>query len=101
MLDFAQVFVWVMGAAIALDLFLVLVLKVKSISMATWIAAQAHPTLITAGTLVTVFICVVLVKENAPGYACFMAAMGGHLFTGIPVSPAMQSLLSERPSLEN
>lgn len=99
MLDFAQIFTWVMGGAILLDLFLVLVLRVKSISMATWIAAQAHPTLITAGTLGTVFICWILVNGDHPIHACFMAGMGGHLFTGIPVSPTVQALLREKDSI--
>jgi hypothetical protein len=83
-MTFAEIFMYVMGALIVLDLFLVLILKVKSISMATWIAAQNHPTLIMAGTLGTVGLCYLL-QDNVIE-ACFMAAMGAHLFSGIPVT---------------
>jgi hypothetical protein len=72
------VFEFIMGSAIVTDLIMVLVLKVTSISMATWIATQAHPTLIAAGVLATVGVCY-LVRESW-GLVMFAGLMGGHLF---------------------
>jgi hypothetical protein len=42
-------FIAAMAAAIAVDLFMVEVLGVASISWRTWVAEELHPTLITAG----------------------------------------------------
>lgn len=93
MIDFAHVFVWVMAIAIAIDLFLVLVLKVKSISMATWIASQNHPTLCFAGALATAYICYLLL--DTPWEMAFMAGMGAHLFSGIPVTVAQAKKIAD------
>lgn len=71
-------FIVVMGLAIATDLVLVLVLKTTSISMATWIGTEAHPTLISGGILATVGVCY-LVRESW-GLVMFAGIMGGHLF---------------------
>jgi len=71
-------FVALTGAAILLDLVLVLVLRVKSISLRTWLATEAHPTLLVAGTLATVGVCALV--SGSPVLLFFAAFLGGHLF---------------------
>lgn len=75
---YARLFVWAFAVAIVTDLILVLVLKVKSISLATWIATEAHPTLIFAGAIGGCYVCF-LVRDHWREVA-FAGMMTGHLF---------------------
>lgn len=74
----AALYVAGVSVAVVADLFLVLVLKVKSISMATWIATQAHPTLIAFGVLVSVGIAYLLWDYR--WLLCVNFLLCGHLF---------------------
>ncbi len=74
----AALFIASMSAAIALDLYLVLWLKVRSISWRTWQATKKHPTLIIAGCLATLLVCLGL--HDSFWLACLAAWVGGHLF---------------------
>jgi hypothetical protein len=72
-----KAFVYIMGVAIGLDLILVGTGH-TSISMATWIATNAHPTLIAAGILGS---CWVAMKIKDDWKALFFwGIMTGHLF---------------------
>jgi hypothetical protein len=72
------IFIGCCAAGIAVDLFLVLVLHVKSISLSTWIAENAHPTLIGAGVLAGVGICYLVRSEWR--LVMFAGILTGHLF---------------------
>jgi len=73
------VFVTATAAAIVLDLVLVLVLNVDSISWRTWEAAEAHPTLSVAGVFATVLVCWLV--RGRWGLVMFAGFLGGHLFS--------------------
>ncbi|HLW67839.1 MAG TPA: hypothetical protein VKS79_21150 [Gemmataceae bacterium] len=65
------------GVGIAADLFLVLVLHAKSISMATWLATKAHPTIQVAIVLAGYGIAALIRKRwylaaTAVGLACHL-----------------------------
>lgn len=77
---FLNALFWSLSAVgVALDLVMVLVLGVDSISWRTWEATAAHPTLIGAGVLATVGVCW-LVRTFWPS-VLFAGMLGGHLFT--------------------
>lgn len=75
---FAVVFLALVGVGVGFDLYLVLIRKTKSISLATWIATKAHPTLIAAGILATVGVCFLV--QDYWGLVAFAGILGGHLF---------------------
>lgn len=74
---FGVAFLVAYALAIALDLLLVFTGH-TSISLGTWIATEAHPTLIAAGILATCEIAY-LVRDDWR-MVLFQGLMGGHLF---------------------
>lgn len=74
----ATAFLGLTGLAVAFDLYLVLVRKTKSISLRTWIATKAHPTLIAAGILLSVVIAFLV--QDYPALVYFTGLLAGHLF---------------------
>lgn len=72
------VYVGIMALLILTDLYLVLIAKVDSISWRTWVAEDAHPTLIGAGVLAGIGVCY-LVRRNWR-LVMFNGLMTGHLF---------------------
>ena len=73
-----RIFLAIAALVIALDLALVLALGADSISLRTWIATKAHPTLIAAGVLATVGASW-LVRGDWR-LVMFAGLAGGHLF---------------------
>jgi len=67
------------GSAIALDVYMVLVLGIESISSRIWRACEQHDTLIAAGMLATVGIAFLVRRYR--WMVLFTGIMGGHLFT--------------------
>jgi hypothetical protein len=60
---FVGAFIIFVAFGILLDFFLVLVLKVKSISARAWIATKLHPTIIAFAMLLTVLVCYLVRSE--------------------------------------
>ena len=71
-------FVLIMSSAIAADMTMVEILNTDSISWRTWVATQAHPTLIAAGVLFTLLVGYLV--RTSWVLVLFMGIMGGHLF---------------------
>ena len=73
-----SLFLVCLAIGILIDLILVLVLHVQSISLTTWIAEYQHPTLIAFGVIVTIFVAW-LVRSNWR-MVLMAGLLGGHLF---------------------
>jgi hypothetical protein len=74
-----RIFDGCVALGIAVDLVLVLALRVTSISQRIWIATEAHSTLMPAGALTTVFVCWLV--RGSWRRVFFGGVLGGHLFT--------------------
>ena len=76
--ELAVAFILLNAAAIALDLFIVLVMGWDSISYTTWLAQQSHPTITGAGVLAGIGICSIVRTDWR--LVMFAGIMTGHLF---------------------
>lgn len=74
-----RIFLSLFGLGVLIDLYLVLVLHIQSISWRIWEACLAHPTLTVAGTLATVGVCRLV--SHRWGLVFLAGFLGGHLFT--------------------
>jgi len=61
------------------DLYMVLILQIPSISSRIWNADDAHPTIVGAGCLLTVFTCYFL-RYAYWWEIALVGMLGGHLF---------------------
>ena len=73
-----RIFILLLVLGIVADLVMVLWMKVESISWRTWVATKYHPTIMTGGGLLTIFVCW-CVRRKWPLVA-IGAYLGGHLF---------------------
>lgn len=75
--NYIRLFVWIFGFSVLIDLILVFTGH-TSISMATWIQTQLHPTLIAAGTLGMTYIGYLV--RTCWKTVLLSGALLGHLF---------------------
>ena len=74
---YVSLFVWIFSGIIAVDAFIVIVLKQQSLSAQTWIVEQTHPLIRVVIVLGTCYVCYLV--RSSPLEVGLMAAAGCHL----------------------